>query len=97
MSQGGARPAPPTRDPHTSGYVTAKELPDGAVPARDADGNFIIGPTHSAAPEMVAKDGVPKGTVYTFTMSSAESRMYPGIARDSGTFGTPDLDRKSVV
>ena len=24
------RPAPPTRDPHTPGYVTAKELPDGA-------------------------------------------------------------------
>ncbi len=25
-----ARPTPPTRDPHTPGYVTAKELPDGA-------------------------------------------------------------------
>ncbi|MGC1781964.1 MAG: hypothetical protein WA708_05555, partial [Acidobacteriaceae bacterium] len=23
------RPTPPTRDPHTPGYVTAKELPDG--------------------------------------------------------------------
>ena len=26
------RPTPPTRDPHTPGYVTAKELPDGTVP-----------------------------------------------------------------
>ena len=43
-----ARPTPPTRDPHTPGYVTAKELPDGAVPPADADGNFIIGPTHNA-------------------------------------------------
>ena len=23
------RPPPPTRDPHTAGYVAAKELPDG--------------------------------------------------------------------
>ena len=84
------RPTPPTRDPNTPGFVAAKELPDGAVPPADADGNFIIGPTHNPAPEMTAQDGVPQGTVYTFTMSSADSKMYPGIARDKGTFGTPD-------
>ncbi len=33
----------PTRDPHTPGYVTATELPDGVVPAPTDDGNFIIG------------------------------------------------------
>ena len=74
----------------TPGYVTAKELPDGAVPAVDADGNFIIGPTHNPAPEMTVNESVPQGTVYRFTMSSADSKMYPGIARDAGTFGTPD-------
>ena len=42
------RPTPPARDPHTPGYVEAKELPDGEVPPADADGNFIIGPTHTA-------------------------------------------------
>src|SRR5262245_55361151 len=31
-----ARPTPPTRDPNTPGYVKAKELPDGTVPAADA-------------------------------------------------------------
>src|SRR4051812_36352183 len=36
-----ARPAPPTRDPNTPGYVTAKELPDGANAPVTADGNFI--------------------------------------------------------
>jgi len=82
------RPQPPTRDPHAAGYVEAKELPDGAVPPADADGNFIIGPTHPAAPETVNRD--LDGKVYTFTMSSADSRIYPGIARDPGTFGTPD-------
>ncbi len=43
------RPAPPARDPNTPGYVQAKELPDGTVPPADADGNFIIGPTHKRA------------------------------------------------
>jgi enterochelin esterase family protein len=33
---------------------------------------------------------VPQGTVSTFTMSSADSKIYPGIARDQGTFGTVD-------
>jgi enterochelin esterase-like enzyme len=84
------RPTPPTRDPHAAGYVAAKELPDGAVAPVNAEGNFIIGPTHDPAPETIVKDGVPQGTVYTFTMSSADSRIYPGIARDPGTFGTPD-------
>ena len=82
------RPAPPTRDPNTPGFVTAKELPDGSVPPLDADGNFVIGPTHTPAFEMVVHEGVPRGTVHTFTMSSADSKIFPGIARDSGTFGT---------
>jgi iron(III)-enterobactin esterase len=86
------RPVPPTRDPHTPGYVTAKELPDGTVPSPDVEGNFIIGPTHNPAPEMTVQEGVPQGTVHNFTMSSADSRIYPGIARDPGTFGTPDPD-----
>jgi predicted alpha/beta superfamily hydrolase len=85
------RPTPPTRDPHTPGYVTAKELPDGAVPPADADGNFIIGPTHNPAPEFAArKDTFPQGAVYEFTMNSTDSKLYPGIARDKDTFGTPD-------
>ena len=84
------RPTPPTRDPSTPGYVSAKELPDGTVPGPDDNGNFIIGPTHAPAPEMVVQEGVPKGTVHTFTMNSADSKIYPGIARDQGTFGTPD-------
>lgn len=81
------RATPPTRDPHTSGFVSARELPDGATPAAEADGNFIIGPTHTPGVEMIVHDGVPHGTVHTFTLSSADSRIFPGIARDSGTFG----------
>ncbi len=92
------RPAPPTRDPHTPGYVDAKDLPDGEIPSADVDGNFIIGPTHATAPEMTSTDGVPHGTVYNFTMSSSDSRIYPGVARDAGTFGTSDpRDPTSLV
>jgi enterochelin esterase-like enzyme len=85
-----ARPTPPTRDPHTSGYVTAKELPDANVAPKDADGNFILGPTHNPAPEMTPQEGVPQGTVSTFTMQSSDSKIYPGIAREANTFGTAD-------
>ncbi|MFZ0827206.1 MAG: alpha/beta hydrolase-fold protein [Verrucomicrobiia bacterium] len=85
-----ARPAPPTRDPHTPGYVTAKELPDGTIPSADADGNFIIGPTHPRASEMTVQTNMPQGIVYNFMLSSANSKIYPGIAREPGTFGTVD-------
>jgi len=84
------RPTPPTRDPHTSGYVTAKELPDGTNPPANADGNFIIGPTYDRVGEMSLLEGVPPGAVFEFTMDSTESKMYPGIAREPNTFGTPD-------
>ncbi len=79
-----ARPGPPTRDPSTPGYVTAKDLPDGSNAPAKADGNFIIGPTHNPAPEMIVREGVPQGTVYNFTMESSDSKIYPGIARDAG-------------
>ncbi len=89
QTQPAARPTPPTRDPHTPGYVQAKELPDGAVPPSSADGNFLLGPTHNPAPEMTATE-LTHGAVVEFTMESADSKYYPGIARDKGPVGTPD-------
>ena len=84
------RPPPPTRDPHTAGYVEATELPDGAVPPANVNGNFIIGPTHPAAPEMTVQPSVPQGAIHTFTLRSQDSKIYPGIMREPGTFGTVD-------
>lgn len=92
-----ARPTPPTRDPNTPGYVKAKELPDGEVPAPNVDGNFIIGPTHNPAPEMTEKEGVPQGDVHTLTLESKDSKIYPGIAREPGTFGQPDPDNPAKL
>src|ERR1017187_8822200 len=73
-----ARPTPPTRYPNTPGYVTAKDLPDGANAPAKADGNFILGPTHDPAREMTTQEGVPQGAVFPLTMESADSKIYPG-------------------
>ena len=43
---GQVRPTPPIRSPDTPGYVSAAQLPDGANAPGNADGNFILGPTH---------------------------------------------------
>src|SRR5437016_2347618 len=91
------RPPAPTRDPNTPGYVTAKELPDGANAPVNVDGNFILGPTHNPAPEMTPQEGVPQGAVYTFKMESADSKFYPGIAREPNTFARPDPEDPSKL
>src|SRR6476620_4180653 len=81
-----ARPAIPrfrTRDPSNPNYPRATELADGTLPPVGAEGNFIVGPTHAPAPETIAKDGVPRGTVTSFTFSSKDSVIYnPGLIRD---------------
>jgi enterochelin esterase family protein len=84
------RPTPPTRDPHTSRATwRRRSLPDGAIPPADEDGNFILGPTHPAAADNPGQNPA-NGTVIQFTMNSADSKIYPGIAREANTFGTPD-------
>ena len=78
--------SPPTRDPKNPKYPNATELPDGTLPPTSANGNFIIGPTHKAAPEAVVQN-VPKGKIYTFTMTSEQSKIYnPGFVRDETVF-----------
>lgn len=95
----GARPqrgGPAARDPHSPGYVEAKELPDGEVPPANVDGNIIIGPTHQPAPEL-AQTNALEGKVFNLTMSSADSKIYPGIARDPGTSGRPDSENPAKL
>ena len=55
------------------------------MPPVNVNGNFIIGPTHPASPDMTVKEGVAQGTIHNFTMSSTDSKIYPGIAREPGT------------
>jgi len=90
VAQHTERPTPPARDPKMPGYVVAKEFSDGALPPAEVDGNFILGPTHNAASGVSSTAATPNGTVVEFTMKSTESKIYPGIAREANTFGTPD-------
>jgi len=53
--------------------------PAPAAVNADGNGDFNIGPTYKDAPEMTVAAGVPRGTVYKFTMSSATSKVYPGL------------------
>lgn len=85
-----ARGGNPQRDPLSAGYVKATELPDGEVPPMEADGNFIIGRTHPAAPEMSPMDDPAlKGQIFRFTLHSEDSKYYPGIARDAAPTSGP--------
>jgi enterochelin esterase-like enzyme len=88
-NRGGGAGGLPARDPNAPGYVKATELEDGKVPPVNVDGNFIIGPTHPAAPETMKQDGVQVGEVHTFTLRSTDSKIYPGIRRN-GPNGNPD-------
>jgi iron(III)-enterobactin esterase len=97
-SAGRGRTPAPTRDPHAPGFVQATELPDGEVPPVDADGNFIIGPTHRPAPEMSpVAAGEPKGEIFRFTLRSTDSKFYPGIARDTAAPTTDPSDPTRLI
>lgn len=43
------------------------------------DGNFVIGPDYTPAPELKWRADVPHGTVHECVMRSQESRIYPGL------------------
>ncbi|HEY2585575.1 MAG TPA: alpha/beta hydrolase-fold protein [Tepidisphaeraceae bacterium] len=54
--------------------------PRAASAAQSAE--TTIGPDYTDAPELTVTEGVPRGTVHQFTMTSEESKIYPGIARN---------------
>jgi enterochelin esterase family protein len=107
-----ARPRPPTRLPTAPGMpaftpVGAKpgkpavlQGAPGMNPPANADGDFLIGPDYVRAPELTPVQGVPKGTVYRFTMESAASKIYPGITKvppgGPPNYIPPDLTRVRV-
>jgi len=78
---------PPTRAVDGPGAPTFTKIPAGNAPV-NVEGNFVIGPTYAAPPELTAKDGTPVGKVTQFTMDSKDSKFYPGIARE--VFGNVD-------
>ena len=66
--------------------------PDSENPPVNADGNYVIGPNYTQAPEYNRVEGVPQGKIFRLTMKSEDSKIYPGIDRDPGpaNLGTVD-------
>jgi enterochelin esterase-like enzyme len=71
------------------------EATPGANPPSNVDGNFLIGPTYVAAPELNVTSGVPEGKVQQFSMDSTNSKFYPGIARSA--YGTVDPNNPKTL
>ena len=85
------REAPPTRkfDAPGSPEFVRLDAKLGVNPPLDVDGNFLIGPEYTPAPENKAVEGVPQGKVQQFTIDSKDTKLLnPGIARE--VFGTVD-------
>jgi enterochelin esterase family protein len=75
------KPAP-IRKFDAPGSPAFKQLKTGENPPLDVDGNFVIGPEYTSAPENKAVEGVPQGKVLQFTMDSKNGKLLnPGIAR----------------
>jgi enterochelin esterase-like enzyme len=76
-------PAPAAAPPAKKAKAPPLPISPVASPARTQDNvEFIIGPDYAYAPELTARAGVPQGKVVEFTMNSADSKIYPGIAKD---------------
>ena len=78
--------APPVRKFDDPGSPPFKVLKTGENPPLDVDGNFVIGPEYTPAPERKVVEGVPQGKVKQFTIDSKETKLFnPGLpARSSG-------------
>jgi enterochelin esterase-like enzyme len=65
---------------HYAGLLTLISVSQPAFAwESQSEGDFNIGPDYTNAPELTVREGVPKGTVHEFIMSSAESTIYPGL------------------
>src|SRR6185295_12834317 len=89
------RPTPPTRAPDGEGAPKFTRVAPGGNAPVDQNGDYLIGPDYLPAVELNVVEGVPRGEVEQFTMTSADSRFYPGIARD--VFGTVDPNNPKTL
>lgn len=75
-------------------YVDATKFKPYTADA--GDGDFILNPPYTNAPELTPRDRVPKGTVYHVTLSSSDSKIYPGIAKHAPGQIVPYQRRVSI-
>jgi enterochelin esterase-like enzyme len=92
------RKAPPTRKFDAPGSPTFVRLDakPGVNPPLNVDGNFLIGPDYTPAPESKVVEGVPQGKVQQFTIDSRDTKLLnPGIARK--VFGKVDPENPKTL
>jgi enterochelin esterase-like enzyme len=89
-----ARPTPPTRP--VDGPGAPKFTVAGRNAPVDTEGDYVIGPAYSPAPELAVVEGVPQGTVRQFTMESKDSKIYP-VATAREKFGTVDPNNPKTL
>jgi iron(III)-enterobactin esterase len=73
----GNRVQVPATEADIAEIAKLNDLPQYAISL--ADGNYSTGPDYAPAPEQTAREGVPQGKIVSFTMDSAESKIFPGI------------------
>ena len=87
---------PPVRKFDDPSSPPFKVLETGENPPLDADGNYVIGPEYTPAPERKMVEGVPQGKVKQFTIDSKETKLFnPGIARK--VFGKVDPNNPKTL
>ena len=59
------------------------------------DGDVTIKPPFSNAPELIINNAIPHGEIHRFTMKSADSKIYKGVAR--GQTGVVPYERPVAV
>jgi enterochelin esterase-like enzyme len=91
------RPVPPTRSPDGAGAPKFERVPSGGNAPINKSGDFVIGPDYPPAPELDVIQGVPQGTVRQFTITSTDSRFYPGVAREAPGTVDPGNPKTLIV
>ncbi|HEV3417395.1 MAG TPA: alpha/beta hydrolase-fold protein, partial [Pirellulales bacterium] len=68
-----------SQTPEEAASKPATQVSSASATTNEENGDSTIGPSYANAPELTAKDGVPKGALHEFTMDSKDSKIYPGL------------------
>jgi iron(III)-enterobactin esterase len=90
---------PPTRlynAPGSPDFTVVADAKLTQTQLLDKEGNFVVGPKFTSAPESKKVAGVPEGKLEQFVLDSTEGTIYnPGIARK--VFGTVDPNNPKTL
>ncbi len=61
-----------------------------------SDGDYVLAPPYTNAPELATRQDVAHGKIYHFVMNSTDSKIYPGIAKSNPGAVVPYTRRVTV-